>query len=308
MYFVIAILQCLLLVALAPLVSGLSRWMRAKMHTRKGPPIMQDYYDLAKLFKRQDLQLESSTFISRIMPALFLGTILVIACGVPMITRFSPIPVLGDVITIIYLMALPRFFFALAGVDRSNPYAGVGSVRELLIGVLVEPSMMLALLATAMITTTMNVGEMGMMISTLSVPYPVATVMAAIAFGASCYIELGKLPYDMAEAEQELQEGPLAEYSGPSFAIIKLALSCKQLLVVSLFMSIFLPFGSAVELTPIALLIGLVVYLVKLFIAVEICAVIENTVSRVRYKYLGSQTWAVVGIALVAFVFVVIGI
>ncbi len=304
----IAIIQALLVLLLAPFASGTARWMRAKMHTRRGPSIWQDYYDIAKLFKRQDVQPAESSFIHRLMPPLFMGTMLVLAMGIPMITRFSPIPVLGDIILIIYLMALPRFFFALSAIDSGDAYAGIGGARELIVGVLVEPSMMLALFVAALATGTTNVGGMGDAIATLSATSPIGVVLAGVAFGMACYIELGKLPFDMAEAEQELQEGPLQEYSGPSLAMAKMALSMKQLIVVAWFIAIFIPFGSATELTLPALGMGLVWFLVKMLIIFFACSLFENVVSRVRYKLLGHQTWTVVGIAAFAFVFCVLGI
>ena len=109
MSIVVAILQALLLMLLAPLTSGIGRWLRAKIHTRKGPSIFQDYYDIIKLFKRDDVRTESSTFVSRYMPVLYVGVCFVLAMGMPMATRACPIPVLGDIILIIYLLALPAW-------------------------------------------------------------------------------------------------------------------------------------------------------------------------------------------------------
>lgn len=305
---IIAFLQCVLLVVLAPLFSGTARWLRAKMHTRRGPSILQDYYDLAKLFRRQDVANKDCSFVHRLMPPLFFGCQLILACGIPMISRACPLPVLGDIITIIYLMALPRFFFALSAVDSSSAYAGIGGIRELLVGVLVEPSMMLALFVAALACGTTNVGGMGEMIGSFANQSPVAVFVAAVAFAVACYVELGKLPYDMAEAEQEIQEGPLQEYSGSSLALLKMAMSMKQLVVVSLFACIFVPWGSAVELTLPALALGLVAWLVKVAVIGFVCAVVENLVCRVRYKYLGKQTWAVVGVSILAFVFCILGV
>jgi hydrogenase-4 component C len=283
--------------------------MRAKMQTRHGPPILQDYYDIIKLFKREDLHTRESSLIHRIMPPLYMGSLLVLALGMPTITRACPVPVLGDVILIIYLLALPRLFFALSAVDSGNSYAGVGGIRELIIGILVEPAMLLALLVTVLVTGTTNIGGMGEIIGQpFAMQNPLAVVIAGLAFACACYLELGKLPYDLAEAEQELQEGPLAEYSGPSFAMIKMSLSMKQIIVVTWFIAIFFPFYSAVEMTIPALAIGLIVYLVKMFAIFFLCTIIENVVARVRYKLLGRQTWIVVGIAAIAFVFFILGL
>ena len=126
MEIIIALVQALLLVLLAPLVSGSARWLRAKMHTRKGPSILQDYYDIAKLFRRQDVHPKDSSFVHKLMPPLFMGVLLVLAMGIPMITMASPIAWLGDIILVLYLLALPRFFFSLSAIDSSDAYAGIG--------------------------------------------------------------------------------------------------------------------------------------------------------------------------------------
>lgn len=304
----IACVQAILLVLLAPLFSGSARWFRAKMHTRRGPSILQDYYDLIKLFRRQDLRTADSSFVVRIMPPLFLGSMMLLAAGIPMVAQASPIPALGDIITIIYLMSLPRFFFALAGVDSSNAYAGVGGIRELIIGVLVEPSMMMALFVAALACATTNVGLMSQAVAQGTVLSPVGMGIAGIAFAMACYIELGKLPFDAAEAEQEIQEGPLQEYSGISLAMIKVSMSMKQVLVISWFVAIFLPFGAAGDLSIVSLALGALFFLIKIAVIGLLCAVFENVVSRVRWKLVGRQTWTVVGVSAMALVFCVLGI
>ncbi|AJC11531.1 hydrogenase 3 membrane subunit [Berryella intestinalis] len=305
---IVAILQALVLVLIAPLFSGIARWLRAKIHTRRGPSIFQDYYDIFKLLTREDLRTANSSFVSRLMPPLYFATMLVLACGVPMFTRACPVPALGDIITIIYLLAIPRFFFALAAVDSSSAYGGIGGIRELIIGVLVEPSMMLALFVAALATGTTNIGGMGEAIGSLMQSSPVAVIVAGVAFAIACYIELGKLPYDAAEAEQEIQEGPLQEYSGPSLAMLKVAMSMKQILVIAWFLAIFAPFGSAVEFAPLAVLLGACAFSTKAGVVGIVCSLIENSVSRVRWKYMGRQTWMVVGVSVVALVFCVLGI
>lgn len=304
----IAIVQALLVVLIAPLVSGTSRWLRAKMHSRRGPSILQDYYDIAKLFKREDVHSEESSFVHRITPILFFATMLVLAVGVPMITTYSPIPALGDVILVVYLLALSRFFFSLASIDSGDTYAGLGGVRELLVGVLVEPAMMLSLVVVALATGTTYLGGMGYMISNLFVICPIGVIVAGVAFAAACYVELGKVPFDMAEAEQEIQEGPLAEYSGPSLALMKMGMSMKQIIVVSWFLAIFIPWGSAMDASIVSLLIGLVVWFVKVGVFFLICGVIENALIRVRYKFLGTKTWAIVGLSACGFLLCILGI
>ena len=305
---ILAIVQPLLLLLLAPLFSGFGRVLRAKMHGRKGPSIMQDYYDIAKLFKREDLRTEHAGLPFRIMPVLFLATVLLLGAAIPLVTLQSPIPFLGDFILIVYLLTLPRFFFALASVDSSGSYPSVGGIRELLVSALIEPAIIIALFTVAISTGVSNVGDMAASIDSLAFTTPVAIVVAGCAMAACCYVELGKLPFDMAEAEQEIQEGPLAEYSGPSLAILKLAMSIKQILVVGLFVSLFFPFGNAAELTLPALALGTVCFVVKVSVVSLVCAFIENTVMRTRFKNLSRNTWMIVGCAVLSFVFLIVGV
>lgn len=305
---VIAIIQALLVLLLAPLFSGVSRWFRAKMHSRKGPGIMQDYYDLAKLFKREDVHSAESSFVHKYTPILYIACMLCLAMGVPMLLAYSPIYAFGDIILVIYMLALSRFFFSLAAIDSGDTYAGLGGVRELIVGVLIEPAMMLSLIVVAVATGFTNLGLVGLSIQGLMATCPVAVVVAGVAFAIACYVELGKIPFDMAEAEQEIQEGPLSEYSGPSLALMKLGMSMKQIIVVSWFFAAFLPFGAAVNADPVSILIGFVVWIVKLTVFFGICGFIENALIRTRYKFLGNKTWAIVGLSACAFLLCVLGI
>lgn len=149
------------------------------MHNRRGPSIMQDYRDLAKLFARPESQSEDASFALRIMPPLFFAVAFMLAMGLPLFTAQSPIPVFGDAITIMYSLALARFFFALCGVDSSNAYAGIGGVRELLMSVLIEPSMLLALFAAALVCGSTDIATMGQHIMTGAIDAPVAVILAA---------------------------------------------------------------------------------------------------------------------------------
>lgn len=305
---IVGVVQALIIVAISPFISGFSRWLRAKMHSRRGPSVWQDYYDIAKLFKREDVHSAESSFVHRFTPILFIACMLALAFGIPMITTTSPIPVLGDIILVIYLLALSRFFFSLCAIDSGDTYAGLGGVRELLVGVLIEPAMMLSLIVVALATGTTYLGGMGLMVQGLYVTSPVGVAVAGVAFAVACYVELGKIPFDLAEAEQELQEGPLSEYSGPSLALMKIAMAMKQIIIVSWFFAIFCPWGSAAELTVASLAIGLLCWFVKVFVFFLVCGLIENALMRVRYKFLGGKTWAIVGLSACAFLLCILGI
>ncbi|EFK7834673.1 hydrogenase 4 subunit HyfC [Escherichia coli] len=294
-YLVIfALAQAVILLMLTPLFTGISRQIRARMHSRRGPGIWQDYRDIHKLFKRQEVAPTSSGLMFRLMPWVLISSMLVLAIALPLFITVSPFAGGGDLITLIYLLALFRFFFALSGLDTGSPFAGVGASRELTLGILVEPMLILSLLVLALIAGSTHIE----MISN----------MALLACGFACFIEMGKIPFDVAEAEQELQEGPLTEYSGAGLALAKWGLGLKQVVMASLFVALFLSFGRAQELSLACLLTSLVVTLLKVLLIFVLASIAENTLARGRFLLIHHVTWLGFSLAALAWVFWLTGL
>ena len=302
-----AVVQAIFLLLLTPLFTGISRQIRAKMHSRQGPGIMQDYRDITKLLKRQSVAPRDSGFIFRVMPYVLLGSMLLLAMALPVVTTTSLFSGAGDLIIILYIFALFRFFFALSGLDTGSPFAGIGASRELTLGVLVEPILFLGLLVVALIAGSTNIGSISAVMSQGWVS-PTATFLAMLACGFATFIEMGKIPFDVAEAEQELQEGPLTEYSGSGLALVKWGIGLKQVVVAVLFLSIFFPFGSASVLTAGSLLLALGLMLVKLLVIFVLASLVENSLARGRFLLTHHVTWLGFGVAALGFVFYLTGL
>lgn len=302
-----AVVQAIFLLLLTPLFTGISRQIRAKMHSRQGPGIMQDYRDIIKLLKRQSVAPRDSGFIFRVMPYVLLGSMLLLAMALPVVTTTSLFSGAGDLIIILYIFALFRFFFSLSGLDTGSPFAGIGASRELTLGVLVEPILFLGLLVVALIAGSTNIGSISAVMSQGWVS-PTATFLAMLACGFATFIEMGKIPFDVAEAEQELQEGPLTEYSGSGLALVKWGIGLKQVVVAVLFLSIFFPFGSASVLTAGSLLLALGLMLVKLLVIFVLASLVENSLARGRFLLTHHVTWLGFGVAALGFVFYLTGL
>ncbi|TKI05369.1 respiratory chain complex I subunit 1 family protein [Martelella alba] len=302
-----ALIQALLLLAVTPLLTGISRQIRAVMHSRRGPGIWQDYRDIAKLFRRQSVAPEQAGPVFRLMPYVLLATMLLVGMALPVFTALSPFGAAGDLITLLYLFALFRFFFSLAGLDTGSTFAGIGASRELTLGILVEPTLILALLVVALITGSTNIGTIS---ATLSGGWtsPTATFLALLACGYAAFMEMGKIPFDVAEAEQELQEGPLTEYGGSGLALVKWGLGLKQVAVAELFLTVFVPFGKAAVLTAPALLFALVVAVIKLLAVFVLASLLENSLARGRFLLIPRVTWLGFGVAALSFVFYLTGL
>ena len=133
-------------------------------------------------------------------------------------------------------------------------------------------------------------------------------MIAIVAAFFAVFIEMGKIPFDLAEAEQELQEGPLTEYSGPGLALLKVGLSLKSMVVASIFVSVLLPFGIPTEMSLSAVVLGGVLFFVKLLVVFVLACVFENTLSRTRFMLTGRLTVVGFGISVLAFVFYFTGL
>ncbi|MGL6618086.1 respiratory chain complex I subunit 1 family protein [Aeromonas hydrophila] len=300
----LALTQAIAMLALAPLATGFNRVLRAKMHSRQGPGLLQDYRDIAKLLRRQEVTPEPAGILFNLMPALLIAALLLVGMALPTLTHESPFPIAGDLITDIYLFAIFRFFFSLAGLDSGSMFAGIGARRELTLGILVEPILVLACFIMAMMVGSSDLGNISSYVAT----QPIATLLAGAACAFAVFVEMGKLPFDCAEAEQELQEGPLTEYSGAGLALLKLSIGLKQLVVVQLFLVIFLPFGKAANWSLPALIGAALILACKLLLAFLLAGIIENAMARTQFVRTHKLTRYGLGLALLALLAYLVGV
>ncbi|HEY6074882.1 MAG TPA: NADH-quinone oxidoreductase subunit H, partial [Anaerolineales bacterium] len=267
-----------------------------------------NYRDLVKLMKRQEVISEQAGWIFRLTPYILMACMLLVAAILPILTVRSPFGWAGDLILVIYLYALGRFFCSLSGLDTGSNFGGTGARRELLISALVEPVMLLVLFVMALLAGSTRLGEISAQMSSGQIPYYTSVWLGMLAFAFAAFVEMGKLPFDLGEAEQELQEGPLTEYSGRSLALMKWGIYLKQIVMVALFLAVFLPFGSAgmnvsgmQALVPI--LVAAAIFCLKVLFFFFVVAIFENAMARVRFIKASSLTWAAVAAAVLSFVF-----
>jgi hydrogenase-4 component C len=299
----VGIIQALVLLMAAPLYSGFSRVLRAKIHTRKGPPLMQNYRDIAKLMKRQEVVSEQAGWVFHAAPYVSMAAMLLAALIIPVLAAASPFGIVGDLILVVYLFALPRVFFSLAGLESGSTFGGIGARRELLVAALVEPVLILVVFVMALLAGSTNLGTISYKVSGGSLPHSMAFWLGMAAFAFAVFIEMGKLPFDLGEAEQELQEGPLSEYSGRSLALVKWSLYLKQIVLVALFLALFFPVGSMTRLSLPGLFIGMVVFLLKVLVFYFGAALLENAMARMRFMKAPAAIWLALGAAVLSFVF-----
>jgi formate hydrogenlyase subunit 4 len=233
----LAILNLVLVAGLAPLAEGVTRRIRAIVHSRKGPPLVQPYYDLLKLLGKEDLA-TSGSFMWRLAPPLCLGAVLMAALLTPMGVS-PPLAFAGDAIVFLYVMGLAGVAVMLGAFAGGNPYAYIGASREMMMVLSVEPVAAVALVTAAVKAGSLSFPEM--IASYGASGFSVSMVMAGVAFLLALQAQVGKLPFDIAEAEQEIMEGPFIERSGPGLALFKLASWGKLIIFSSILVQVFLP-------------------------------------------------------------------
>jgi hydrogenase-4 component C len=168
---------------------------------------------------------------------------------------------------------------------------------------LIEPVLILVVFVLALLVGSTNLGTISNTVATGMMPISLAFWLGMAAFAFATFVEMGKLPFDLAEAEQELQEGPLSEYSGRSLALVKWSLYLKQIVLVALFLALFFPFGSMANLSLGGIVIGLIAFLIKAAIFYFVVALLENAMARMRFMKAPAATWLALGAAVLSFVF-----
>src|SRR5438552_13103056 len=143
------ILQTVLLLALAPLVSGCIKNWKAKLQNRRGPPVWQPYFDLAKFLRKDMVISEHASWIFRAMPGVLFISTLLAGLMVPMVSASAPLSLFGGALAFVGLLALGRFFLALAGLDPGSAFGGMGSSRRVTISAIAEPALLLAIFTVA---------------------------------------------------------------------------------------------------------------------------------------------------------------
>jgi len=244
MEFFYLLLQLVSAILVAPLFDGISRKLRAKFQSRMGPPIYQTYYDIYKLLKRGRTKSSSTSYIYQISPYLMFVSAAAMFCALPITygTHSVALSQFSDIFVLLYLGALFRFIFIVAGIDTANPFSGVSASREGTIGFYTEEVAVICLIVVMMGAGSTNLPLITELIREGAYGYAVPSFsIAATAFLWVMYVETGRKPYDLAEAEQELQEGVLGEFCGKDFAIIDIAILLKQFAVLGFFLVIFIP-------------------------------------------------------------------
>ena len=289
------------------LLCGIDRKLVAKMQKRVDPPIVQPFYDFFKLLGKETIiPACANRTVFLVAPLIGLAALVVIQLFIPVFS-FSAFSGMADIIVILYLMLIPALAAILGAASSGSPYAGVGLSREMVVIISCELPLVLVLLAVA--KTVGDALGTGLCFSLTEIAaYQAANgslitklsmIPAAVAFMMVIPGETGNHPFDAAEAETELCEGMLAEYSGAPLGVYKLSHAIKMLTLTSLFVALFLGgIGTGIIIVDAIIMIVLCVVLTAICISL-----VHAITARLKIEQIFKYYWTVVsGIALISLV------
>jgi formate hydrogenlyase subunit 4 len=280
-------LQLALVLLVAPLLSGIIKTLKARLQNRRGPNILQTYRDIFKLLRKGMVIPETASWIFSATPYIVFATAALVGLMIPMVATDAPLSLFGGVLAVVYLLALGRFFLALGGLDAGSSFGGLGSSREMTISAIAEPAMMLAIFTVALAASSTNLSEMAKVAVSQSWKFLAPSQMLAFAALFIVLIaETGRIPVDNPATHLELtmiHEAMILEYSGPYLALLEWGASIKQLVLMTLVVNTFFPFGLSSDWTARGLGLGLLYYLTKMFLLACLIVLVETTNAKLRF-------------------------
>jgi formate hydrogenlyase subunit 4 len=277
-----------LLVLAAPLVTGLVQRMKARLQCRRGASAWQPYRDLAKLLRKGTVQADTASPFFRAIPVLVLAATVATTAMLPVLwAPATPglLP-LGDAILLVGLLALARFLLAIGALDAGGAFGGMGASREMTVGLLVEPTLMLAVFSIAAAGGTTDLRVLAAQRETLPALAWAPDLLALFAMLILALAETGRIPVDNPDTHLELtmlHEGMLLEHSGPGLACIVLATHVKQIVVLSLVAALFFPLGLAHGTAPAEIAIAAAAFAGKILALAIFLALVESSYAKLRF-------------------------
>lgn len=273
-------------VGLAPLLLGWINQCRAWLQNRSAPPLLQPYYNIRKLFHKDAVIAEAATPLFRIAPYVVFGAMAVAAAIIPSLSTDLPFARAADAIALVGLFATARVVVSLAAMDIGTAFGMLGARREMMIGFLAEPALLMILFTTSLIS-----GSTVLPVIADTLLQQQLTIYPSLAFAGTAFVivflaENARVPVDNPATHLELtmiHEALVLEYSARHLALIEWAAALKLFNFACIGLALFLPWGLSVRAdTPVALLGALVVLVAKLAVVGAGLAVIETVSAKMR--------------------------
>jgi formate hydrogenlyase subunit 4 len=284
----IQVLQVLTVVIFAPLVSGATAHLEGRIQGRRGPRVLQPYYDISKLFSKETLVPQDAGWVFVLGPMIAFTCYLIVPLLIPVLTAYPlPLGYMGDILGGAFILGLASFSVALAAAETGGPYAQLGSSRAMTFGALIEPSLLFITFTVALITTTdLPYFEAAAARASLSQAIRPAHLLAALAFFLLVLNDTGRIPVETHASTLEfgmIDEARTLEHSGPLFALLKWGSTMKQLILYTILVNVFTaPWGLAGSQNLGDVLLAIPILLAKAFGVGVLFTMIDNSFSKLR--------------------------
>jgi len=283
--FVAQLVAVALAVLGAPLLTGWVNQCRAWLQNKSAPPLLLPYRTLHKLFWKESVVAEGASPLFRGAPYIVFGA-MVLACGiVPSLSTDLPLAPAADAIALVGLFALARVFMSLAAMDIGTAFGTLGARREMLIGFLAEPALLMVLFTAAFMTQSTSLASIVETIANQEFAIYPSLAFAGVAFTMVSLAENARVPVDNPATHLELtmiHEAMVLEYSGRHLALIEWAASLKLFAYSCIGLAIFFPWGIAQVHDLLGLLLAAPVLVGKLALGGAALAVIETLSAKMR--------------------------
>lgn len=278
--------QAVLILFFAPLVQGIIKKVKARLQNRVGADLVQPYRDIFKYLRKDAVIAKDASWLTRTTPYIAFAATLAAGLLIPTVFFKAPFGMTGDVIMIVYLFAVVRFFFAVTALDAGSAFGGMGSSRDMVMSALCEAALFLVLIAVLLGVGTTNVSDI---VATIIQKewdlFDAGHWLMCIAFLIVVIAETGRIPYDNPDTHLELtmlHEAMMLEYSGRYWGLISWAVMVKQTLLFTMFVNLFIPWGIAADMSAVSLAIGFFCYIIKVIGVGILLAVVETVYAKIR--------------------------
>jgi formate hydrogenlyase subunit 4 len=304
----IGALQVVAVFALAPLLTGVMRKVKARTQKRIGPSVFQPYYELSKLWVKDEVVSDYSSWIFRSTPWIVAIATITAALFIPVFVPFSPFSAAGDVLLVLGLLALARFFTMLAGIDAASAFGGIGTSREMMMSSLAEPGIFLTIFVISLTLGGTDLTGLVDAAAQSGIVIAPSMLFGLISFFIIILAETGRLPFDNPATHLELtmvHEAMVLEFSGRSLALIEWSQSTKQLILLALLANLFLPLGmpTSIDAGLLPLGLGAVAALAKVALLSVAVAYSETRVAKWRLFRVPDLLTVAIASAMVGMIF-----
>lgn len=279
------LLEIVLAITLAPLLTGWVNQWRAWLQNRSAPSLWQPYRLLHKLFHKESVLAHNASPLFRGAPYVVFGCMLLACAIVPSLSTELPLAPVADAIALVGVFALARVFISLAAMDIGTAFGSMAARREMLIGFLAEPALLMVLFSAALISNSTSLAGIVETLGHRELAIYPGLAFAGIAFVMVSLAENARVPVDNPATHLELtmiHEALILEYSGRHLALIEWAASLKLFAYSCIGLALFVPWGVADTNQPLALLLALPVLLVKLAVGGFLLALFETLSAKMR--------------------------